>query len=292
VRHVRGLPAVTVASILLAGSAWGSELSQVIQKGNHLIALNQLALTTDQIRAITPLSAQLVQAVQARNAERQALLTKAAPNLAAARKALVVGTLLPADVKTAVDELEKSLKANDDDLETSAVKIMGEIEKEFFPQQSRYVDWTPPGQSAKAAAQTLLEKAQQERETVALVLATEQQLERIRTYPLERYVLEAQKVVDDFLRPLIDPDSPDYPAAQRFMFRLVEEVRVLPEPQWQQRRQEYAERLIEGLGLAQPPGQPTQPKPYNWYDMYTIFSDLGAPDLLKGMLKARATPQQ
>jgi hypothetical protein len=291
VRSLRVFASVAVASILLGTSVWGSDLSQVIQKGNHLIALNQLALTTDQIRAIAPLSGELVQAVQTRNAERQALLTKAAPNLAAARKALVVGTLLPADVKTALDELEKSLKTNDDDLEASAVKIMAEIEKEFFPQQNRYVDWTPPGQSPKASAQTLLEKAQQEREQTALVLATEQQLERIRTYPLERYIMEAQKVVDDFLRPLIDPASPDYPAARQFMFKLVEEVRLLPQPQWEQHRRDYAERLIVGLGLGQQPNQPTQPKPYNWYDMYTIFSDLGAPDLLKDMLKARATPQ-
>ena len=166
---------------------------------------------------------------------------------------------------------------------------MADIEKELYPQQNAYIDWTPPHTTQRAAAETLQQKAQREREQAALILATEQQLERIRTYPLERYVLEAQKVVDDFLRPLVDPGSPDYPAAQQFMFKLVEQVRLMPEPEWEQRREEMAVVLVRHLGLLEAPEAAAEPKPYTWQDMYAVFSDLGAPDLLRAMKKARAT---
>ncbi|MBM3474068.1 MAG: hypothetical protein FJX75_12435 [Armatimonadetes bacterium] len=282
------LIAVTALAPLL-GPGWASDLSEIVQKGNHLIALNELQVSPDQLDKIAPLCDKLVQAVQARNEERQKLLADAAPTLAAARKALAAGVPLTAAAQTALGSLEASLKAADDRLEETAVDILGDIEKEFLPQQSRYIDWTPPLRTTRESAKTREEQAQREREQTALILATVQQLERIRTYPLERYVLEAQKVVDDFLRPLIDPLSPDYAAAQEFMFKLVEEVRTMPEPLWEQRREQMAELLVGELGLLnQPDDETARPKPYNWQTMYAIFSDLGAPDLLKAMKRARA----
>ena len=288
-RHLRASPIALTALALLLGPTGASDLSEVVQKGNHLIALNELGVTAKQIDKISPLCDQLVQAVQARNAERQKLLAEAAPTLTASRKAFLAGVPLPATAKTALDDLEKSLGAADDKLEQTAVDILKDIEKEFLPQQSRYIDWTPPRQTSKDSAKTQEEQAQREREQTALILATVQQLERIRTYPLERYVMEAQKVVDDYLRPLIDPLSPDYPAAQQFMFKLVEQVRLMPEPEWQQRRERMAELLVRELGLLDQPDEAAAPKPYNWETIYAIFSDLGAPDLLKAMRRARAT---
>jgi hypothetical protein len=288
-RHLRAFPIALTALALLLGPTWASDLSEVVQKGNHLIVLNELGVAPDQIDKIAPLCDRLVQAVQARNAERQNLLAAAAPTLAASRKALIAGVPLTAPAMTALDGLEKSLKAADDKLEVTAVDILEDIEKEFLPQQNRYIDWTPPRQTSKAFAKTREEQAQLERDQTALILATVQQLERIRTYPLERYVMEAQKVVDDFLRPLVDPLSSDYPAAQDFMFKLVEQVRLMPEPEWQQRRERMAELLVGELGLLAPLDQAARPKPYNWETIYAIFSDLGAPDLLKAMRRARAT---
>ncbi|MBM3499658.1 MAG: hypothetical protein FJX74_13440 [Armatimonadetes bacterium] len=280
---------ICLAAVVVGASAPGSELSQAVQKANHLIVLNELGVTTDQIGKLAPLSDRLVQAVQARNSERQRLLTEAGPTLEAARKALVEGAALPQVTETALAKLEGALKANDDTLEDTAVTVMADIEKEFFPQQNRYVDWTPPRRPVRPSAQTLAQRAQRERQQAALILSTVGQLERIRTYPLERYVLEAQKVVDDFLRPLIDPRSEDYPAARQFMFKVVEQVRLMPEEEWQERREEMAELLVGELGLLDEPEAAAQPKPYNWQAMYAIFSDLGAPELLRDMKRARAT---
>jgi hypothetical protein len=290
VKYVR-ISLIAIAAWALAlGLGRASDLSEVVQKGNHLIVLNELQVSPDQLDKLAPLSAKLVQAVQARDAERQKLLADAAPTLAAARKALIAGVPLTAAAQTALDSLETSLKAADDKLEETAVDILEDVEKEFLPQQSRYIDWTPPRQTTTQSAKTREEQAQREREQTALILATVQQLERIRTYPLERYVMEAQKVVDDFLRPLIDPMSPDYRAAQEFMFKLVEQVRIMPEPEWQQRREQMAELLVGELGLLDQPDESAQPKPYNWQTMYAILSDLGAPDLLTAMRVARARP--
>lgn len=280
---------VFVGAMLFAAAASGSELSQVLEKANHLIILNELGLTTEQITKIAPLCDQLVRAVQARDTERQRLLNEAAPVLTAARKALVAGQPIPPATAAALAKLEKDLETNDAKLEDNAVTIMAEIEKEFLPQQNRYIDWTPPKQPTTKGGTSMTALAQRQREQAALILATVQQLERIRTYPLERYILEAQKVVDDFLRPLIDPESPEYPRARDFMFRLVEQVRIMPEPEWQQRREQMAELLVGELGLLQPNDQSGEAKPYNWQTMYSIFSDLGAPALLASMKKARAT---
>ena len=280
---------ILAAAAWVASPAWASDLSQTIQKANHLIVLNDLGVTNDQIGKLAPLSDQLVQAVQTRNSEREKLLEAAAPTLEAARKALVEGTALTQAQQTALDTLEKSLKANDDKLEETAVTAMADIEKEFFPQQNRYIDWNPPRQPTRPSAKTLAERAQRERQQAALILSTVGQLERIRTYPLERYVLEAQKVVDDYLRPLIDPRSPDYLAARDFMFKVVEQVRIMPEEEWQDRRESMAELLVGELGLLDEPDATAEPKPHNWQTMYAIFSDLGAPDLLREMRQARAT---
>ena len=287
-RHLRAVATTLVALVAVAGWAWGSDLSAAIQKTNHLIILNELAVTSDQLRDLAPLSEDLVQATQARDAERQRLLTSADFTLMAARKTLVAGTALTSTQQGALDELEAELAAANEKFEEAAVATMATIEKEFLPQQNRYIDWTPPRQPT-GAAKTAAQRAQRDREQTALILATVQQLERIRTYPLERYVFEAQKVVDDFLRPLIDPRSPDYPAAQQFMFKLVEQVRVMPENEWYVRREEMAATLVGELGLLGEPEAAEAPRPYNWQTMYAIFSDPGTPDLLRLMIRARAT---
>lgn len=280
--------AVVLAAAFGAGAAPASDLSQTVQKANHLIVLNELGVTTDQIGRLAPLSDKLVSAVQARNAERQRLLAEAAPTLEVARKALVAGTALPQATQTALDTLEAALKAADSRLEDTAVTLMQDVEKEFYPQQSRYIDWTPPRQPTRVSEKTSAERAQRERQQAALLLSTVGQLERIRTYPLERYVLEAQKLVDDYLRPLIDPRSPDYPAARQFMFKVVEQVRLMPEEEWQVRREEMAEILVGELGLLDEPAESAEPKPYGWQTVYSILSDLGAPELLRDIKKARA----
>jgi len=66
-------------------------------------------------------------------------------------------------------------------------------------------------------------------------------------------------------------------------------VRLMPEPEWEQRREEMAVVLVRHLGLLEAPEAAAEPKPYTWQDMYAVFSDLGAPDLLRAMKKARAT---
>ncbi len=288
---MRRLPAcltLLAAAVLAAGLAQASDLSQTVQKANHLIILNELGITADQLAKLAPLSDRLVAAVQARNTERQRLLTEAAPNLEAARKALLEGAAPAPGAQKALDALEASLKANDGKLQTAAVPIMADIEKVFFPQQNRYVDWTPPGGSARPSPATAAQQAQREREATALLLATIQQLERIRMFPPDRYIIEFHKVVEDYLRPLIDPRSPEYPDAEAFMLKLVGQVRMMPNDEWEQRREEMAQLLVRQLGLLGPPEQATEPKPYNWQTMYSVFSDLGAPDLLREMQRARA----
>jgi len=281
---------VLVAVGLGAGSALANDLSQTIQKANHLIVLNELAVTTDQLAKLAPLTEQLVAAVQARNADRQRLLAEAAPTLEAARQALVSGAALNPGVETALDKLEKALEDNDDKLEETAVDVMADIEKEFFPQQNRYIDWTPPHQVTHRAPVTSAAEAQREREQTALLLATTQQLERIRMLPEDLYIFQYHKMVVDYLRPLIDPRSPEYPAAEDFMLKLVAQVRMMRNDEWDMRREEMAEILVRRLGLIDEPQQGAeQPKPYNWQSMYAIFSDLGAPDLLKELQEARAT---
>ena len=276
-----------VLCVLMTSLASASQLSQVVNKGNHIIALNKLELTTGQIGEIIPLSRNLVAAVKARQSRRGELLTEAANDLATARWKLMGGDALPADLQARMDRLDTHISQADDDLYDAAVDIMGAIEDVFTARQSAFIDWTPPRDQSKTSTEMLIQRAQRERDHEAMVMMAERFLQSIRYYPLEQYILQAQKLVDDFLRPLVDPRSADYPIAREYMFALVEEVRLLKEPDWFEQGHAYAGQMILDLGLQQPLIDDDIEKAYDWNDMYSVFSDLAAPELLTAFASRR-----
>jgi len=279
--------AMCLAAGLLTGFAPASELSQLVAKGNHLITLNRLGVTAPQCDALAPLAEELSSAVRVWQANRQAALGDARTDLQAERDVLVGGEQLTPALQKAIGDLEGELKIEDDTLYNTAVSVLGKVRDQLLPQQNAYIDWTPPRGEGAAPKETLQQKAQRERDRRAMIALAGQFLTRVRY--ISPILLGAENLVDDFLRPLIDPRSPEYPQARQFMLEMVKEVRLLPEAQWEGLRDDYAVHMIQGLGFEQPPpdtGEERQPKPYTWEDMYGIFSDAGTPALLRAMKQA------
>jgi hypothetical protein len=280
--------AMCLAVGLLTGLASAGELSQLVAKGNHLITLNRLGVTAPQCDALAPLAEELSSAVRVWQANRQAALADARTDLQASRDLLVDGEKLTPALQKAIGNLEGELKIEDDTLYNTAVTVLGKVKDQLLPQQNAYVDWTPPRGEGTAPKETLQQKAQRERDRRAMIALAAQFLDRVRYQSV--ILLGTENVVQDFLRPLIDPRSPEYPQAREFMLEMVKEVRLLPEAQWEGLRDQYAARLIQGLGFEQPRpdrGEERQQKPYTWEDMYDIFSDAGTPALLRAMKQAR-----
>ncbi len=276
---------VVAAAVLLLGlappRARASQLSQIISKGNHLIALNRLGITLEQVDELLPLTEQLTAATKTWQSNRQSLLAEHQGPLSRARQDMIDGRAVPEETQKALGELEEALEENDDERYEAAVEVLDKVRQELFPRQNAYIDWTPPRATAKTSRETFVQEAEREREYRAMILFAEQFLTRVRYYPLEQYILQAQKVIDDFLRPLIPLASPAYPQARQFMFRLVEQIRLLDEPQWQMERRRYAATLVEELNLYEAPEEVVEERPYTWQDMYGIFSDPGTPDMLR-----------
>jgi hypothetical protein len=287
---VRRLPLTLSAALIVAALAVApvpaSQLSQVISKGNHLITLNRLRVTVDQVGRLLPLSAQLTTATKTWQSKRQDLLLQNRDQLAQARQAMIDDRPVSKNVEEALVALEESLQQNDDELYEAAVDVLADVRDELLPQQNAYIDWTPPRATATTTRETFVQRAARDREQRAMLLFAEQFLTRVRYYPLEQYILEAQRLVDDFLRPLVPVASPAYPQAQQFMFRLVEQVRLMGEPQWQAESLNYAAVLVQELGLDQPPDESVEERPYTWQDMYEIFSDPGTPGLFREIQEA------
>lgn len=283
---------LTVVAVLVftlgAGRAPATELSQTLSKINHLMVLNRLAITRDQLDQLLPLAEQLTADVNTWKSDRQDLLAENQGTLSQARRTMVSGRALSDETESALDDLEKALQENDDKLYAAGVAVLDKVRQQLFPTQNAYIDWTPPRGKDTGAREAFLQQVQREREYRAMILFAEQFLTRVRYYPLEQYILEAQRVVDDFLRPLIPLDSPAYPQAQRFMFGLVNEVRLLPEPQWLAQSRNYATTLVDGLGLYERPEQSVEERPYTWQDMYDIFADPGTPAALRDIKAALA----
>lgn len=278
---------VTILAMTLgAGNAPASQLSQTISKVNHLMVLNRLGITREQIDELTSLAERLTAATNTWKSDRQDLLAANEAMLSRARATMVNSRALSEDTQAALEDLEENLKANDDKLYGTAVEVLDKVRQELFPGQNAYIDWTPPRGTGKSSRDAFLQQAQRDREYRAMVLFAEQFLTRVRYYPLEQYILQAQKVVDDFLRPLIPPASPAYPEARQFMFRLVEQIRLLPEPRWQAESRIFATTLVDQLGLYEAPAEATEERPYTWQDMYDIFADPGTPDTLRDIKAA------
>ncbi len=275
------LAVAVLALALSATNAPATQLSQTIAKANHLMVLNHLGITREQVDQLLPLTERLTAATSTWKLGRQELLTQNQAMLSQARSTMVNGRSLSEETQAALEELEEALKENDDELYEAAVEVLDKVRQELFPSQNAYIDWTPPRGRDRGSREAFLQQVQREREYRAMILFAEQFLTRVRYYPLEQYILEAQRVMDDFLRPLIPMTSPAYPEAQQFMFKLVEQVRLLPEPQWQVQSRQYATTLVDGLGLYEPPEQTVGERPYTWQDMYDIFADLGTPDMLR-----------
>jgi hypothetical protein len=274
---------------LLPARAPASDLSQVVAKGNHLLVLNRLGLTPEQLAALAPLSEELAGAVRVWQANRQTVLDDASDGLVEVRATLLRGAPLSPELRKSVDDVNVELKVEDDTLYNTAVSVLKKVKDQFYPQQNAYIDWTPPRATAGAAApgETLQQRAQREREQRAMVALAGQFLDRARY--MSAIILGTDVLVQDFLRPLMDPTAPQYPQARQYLLRLVEQVRLLPEPQYQQVRNRYALDLVQVLGFASAAPQTPQPeaKPYTWGDMYDIFSDPGTPSLLRAMKQAR-----
>ncbi len=277
---------------LLAALASASELGQLVAKGNHLITLNRLGLTGPQLDALAPLADELSGALRVWQANRQAALGDARTDLQAARDVLVDGEKLTPALSKAIDDVDGELRIEDDTLYNTAVSVLAEVKDQLLPQQNAYIDWQPPRGEGTAPRETLQQKAQRERERRALIVLAAQFLTRVRF--ISPILLGTENLVDDFLRPLIDPRSPEYPQVRQFMLRMVAEVRVMPEAQWEVLRDQYAVRMVQGLGLDQPlpeADQARERKPYSWEDIYDILSDAGTPALLRAMRQARTAPR-
>ncbi len=283
------LLSVCALAALLPARAPASDLSQVVAKGNHLLVLNRLGLTPEELGTLAPLSEELAGAVRVWQTNRETVLADASDGLTPVRASLLKGTALSPELQKSVDDVNVELKVEDDTLYNTAVSVLKKVKDALFPQQNAYIDWTPPRATTGTAApgETLQQRAQREREQRAMTALAGQFLDRVRY--MSAIIYGTDVVVQDFLRPLMDPTSPRYPQARQYLLRLVEQVRLLPEQQYQQVRDRYASDLVQvlGFGSPEPQPQPREAKPYTWGDMYDIFSDPGTPSLLRAMKQAR-----
>jgi hypothetical protein len=73
------------------------------------------------------------------------------------------------------------------------------------------------------------------------------------------------------------------------MVDVLKQVRLMTRDEWADRNYELAEQLVTELGLLDTGQATSERKAYTWQDMYAIFADAGAPDMLEAMVKARKT---
>jgi hypothetical protein len=163
---------------------------------------------------------------------------------------------------------------------------LSDFRKLLTPRQSAQIDWRNPSAGPEAAQ---AQRRQEARERAMLFWA-QQTLTRVRYFPLERYILEKEVLIDDFLRPIVRPFTPQYARARALMERLVEQVRLASEADWPARRSSFARTLVEGLNLA-PPAQ-EEDRGDTRAELLAFFTAEGTADLIRKMAAATEAEEE
>jgi hypothetical protein len=162
-----------------------------------------------------------------------------------------------------------------------------QMRRALAPEQVRMVDWTPPPEAAtQGRDQTLLEEL---RQMNAELGEAERLIERIRYLIASDYITSRIGRIDEYLRQYVRPNTPEFEDARNFMLGLMDEVRRVPEEGWPMQASFYAGRVLQYLGVLDPPQRQTNAA-YDWWDAYNLLTDPQTPAMLQQMLAVRGNP--
>ena len=274
-----------VALVLAAACGCAEDWDEAMQQSKGLQMMHRLGLTREQLEPAVPI-VKSMRAIYLQGVEAdQQALAALAEDLEAQRERLLGGAAA-ADTETNTAQKAKEAQAarRQETLDDLNDKL-SDFRKLLTPRQGAQIDW----RNLSAGPENAREEQRRAMRNQALFRWSQATLERIRYFPLERYILEKEVLIDDFLRPLVRPFTPEYTRARAFMQQLVEQVRLTSEAQWPARRTYYANALMEGLNLTVPGKEAPETK-YTRADLLAFLTAAETAELLSEM--ADATPAE
>lgn len=286
--------ALCITGLLVCISAWAQQerhpLTKAIDYDAHLLLLTDLQPNSSQLMAILTAARAARQAVTGYEAERKQAATANADDFKQQAKSLAEGTPVDEKVAAAIAAYHDAQRQSHAKLLAAVDAQISQVRRRLAPEQTRLIDWSrPPEVNAVGDDQALTDEL---RQLLSRVTETERVLERIRYLIPSDYSITRTGRLEEFLRPYVRPNTPEFKQAMDFLFRLTDETRIVSEQDWPQQAPLFAARVLQYLGALEPSRQAGAARPYAWWDLYDLLTDEQTPALLQQILAANGNPAE
>ncbi|MGC9320026.1 MAG: hypothetical protein ACP5KN_18485 [Armatimonadota bacterium] len=273
---------------IAASAVWpaaGDELADAMARADALNFFNSIGLEVTQAqRMVAPVERirDLVQQHQQTSSQRLQAMTA---TLQRARALLLAGEKLPDEIRTAIADYQTQQDQARLTLMRAVDQEMGLIEDILAPRQNALLDWTPP--ESVRPRQSTEQILEQQQIAMGRIQRAAQMLDNVKHLDAFNFVTGRTQIVNDFLAMHFRQGTPRWERAYGIVIEATDQVRMLPEEEWQANAMDIAADLIEQLGLMPSFEERRRPGTISWNALYQLFTNPVTLEVLKELPDAR-----
>lgn len=247
--------AVALALAMLAVPAAADELQDAMDRADALNLFRQLNVQPGQARQMVAPLERIRDLVASHESEREAALDRLESTLEEARERLVEGEALSNETIAALQRHEEQSEAAELALRRAVDSEMQAIAGVLDRTQNQFLSWTAPASIRPEAH--VEERLRMQQVAMGRVQEAVRMLEAVKYLHAFNFVTGRMPLVNDYLVRYFQPDAQQFQQAFQIVIAYTDEVRLLPQQQWQVQAVEIAAAMVEDLGLmpTMDPGQ-------------------------------------
>ncbi|MGI5816855.1 MAG: hypothetical protein ACOX9R_02025 [Armatimonadota bacterium] len=263
--------AVALMVVVLTAPAVADEMQDAMDYADALYLFRQLDVQPAQARQMIAPLQRIERLVEGYNSERSQALERLRPTLQEARRQLTEGEEPSTESAEALATFRQDREAAQRELYRRVASEMRGIAEILTPEQNRYLDWTPP--ASIRPDECIQERLRMQQIGMGRIQEAGRMLDVVKHLHAFNFVTGRGPIINDYLSLYFRPDAAEFEEAFRIVIQYTDEVRMMPERQWQAQSLEVAADLVAELGLMPTldPGQ--RPGTVAWGSLFGLVTN-------------------
>ncbi|MFW5867666.1 MAG: hypothetical protein ACOCX2_07600 [Armatimonadota bacterium] len=268
-RTTRWLAAGLIALVLAVPVA-ADEMQDAMARADALALFRQIDLQREQARQMIGPLQRINEIVEGYNSQRKQTLDRMGPTLREARRQLVAGDELSAEMVSALEDYQQSRQAAELEAQRAVNAEMQALAEILTPEQNELLDWTAPG---SIRPQEQLEgRLRLQQIAMGRIQEAAQMLDEVKHLDAFNYVTGRQPIINDYLALYYDPQTVQFEQAVEIALAYTGNVRMLDEDQWGAQALDIAAGMVEELGLMPTMESEQRSDAISWSTLFRIMT--------------------
>ena len=249
------IAALMVALAIATIPVCADEMQDAMDRADILNFALQLGIEGGQAQAMIAPLERIERLVREYRENEEELLDGLQPTLRAARQALVEGRELDDEAFEALEDFQAARHAAVRDLRRLVDAEMQVIAGTLHPTQNAMLDWTAP--EVVRPYEGLERRLENQRIAMGRMQEVAEMLNRVKYLDAFNFVTGRITIVNDYLSRYFVPNTEQFQQATMIVLEYTDEVRMLPDDEWQMDAMDISAMMLEDIGLM-PATDPTR----------------------------------